>query len=42
MSLAEIIITIPTMPTRDGITNYTPSYWFVIVVVLIPFPQNFS
>jgi hypothetical protein len=42
MSLAEIVITIPTIPTREGITNYTPSYWFVIVVVLIPLPQNLS
>jgi hypothetical protein len=42
MSLAEIVITIPTMPTREGITNYTSSYWFVIVVVLIPLLQNFS
>ena len=42
MSLAEIVITIPTMPAREGITNYTLSYWFVIVVVLIPLPQNFS
>lgn len=37
MSLAEIIIAIPTMPARERITNYTLSYWLVIVVVLIAF-----
>lgn len=37
MSLAEIVIAIPTMPTRECIANYTLSYWLVIVVVLIPF-----
>jgi hypothetical protein len=37
MSLAEIVIAIPTMPTRERIANYTLSYWLVIVVVLIPF-----
>jgi hypothetical protein len=37
MTLAEIIIAVPTMPTRQCITNYALSYWLVIVIVLITF-----
>lgn len=37
MTLAEIIIAVPTMPTRKCITNYALSYWLVIVIVLIAF-----
>jgi len=37
MALAEIIIAVPTMPTRQRITNYALSYWLVIVIVLIAF-----
>jgi hypothetical protein len=37
MTLAEIIIAVPTMPARQCITNYALSYWLVIVIVLITF-----
>jgi hypothetical protein len=37
MTLAEIIIAVPTMPTRQCITYYALSYWLVIVIVLIAF-----
>jgi hypothetical protein len=37
MTLAEIIIAVPTMPTRQCITNYALSYWLVIVIVLVTF-----
>lgn len=37
MTLAEIIIAVPTMPTRQRITNYALSCWLVIVIVLIAF-----
>ncbi len=37
MTLAEIIIAVPTMPTRQCITNYALSYWLVIVILLIAF-----
>lgn len=37
MTSAEIIIAVPTMPTRQCITNYALSYWLVIVIVLIAF-----
>ncbi|MDQ6863719.1 MAG: hypothetical protein M3044_07830 [Thermoproteota archaeon] len=37
MTLAEIIIAVPTMPTRQCVTNYALSYWLVIVIVLITF-----
>ncbi|MDQ6666618.1 MAG: hypothetical protein M3Y53_00140 [Thermoproteota archaeon] len=37
MTLAEIIIAVPTMPARQCITHYALSYWLVIVIVLIAF-----
>jgi hypothetical protein len=37
MGLAEIIIAIPTMPTRQCITNYTLSNRLVVVIMLTDF-----
>jgi hypothetical protein len=37
MSLAEIVIAISAMPTRECVANYTLSYWLVIVVMLNAF-----
>ncbi len=37
MRLAKIIIAIPTMPTRQCITNYTLSNRLIIVIMLIDF-----
>ncbi|HET7148682.1 MAG TPA: hypothetical protein VFI73_09320 [Candidatus Nitrosopolaris sp.] len=35
MTLAEIVIAVATMPTRQGITNNALAYWLVIIIVLI-------